>query len=189
MIFLVLVMTGRELAYGRGLDGSSYPSIFSDHKAHEIGNVVTVLIIEEASASNQASTQSSKENKLSASSPGGTGGLDFMAMYGLSAGTKNEFTGDGATSRQGVLKAKLTARVVAIEDGGHLLIEGSREIGINDEKEIITLSGTVRSEDITRDNTVYSYQIANAQIVYKGKGNVNTGQRPGIIARFFNWLF
>ena len=178
-----------ELAYGRKLDGSSYPSIFSDHRANSIGDAVTVLIIEEASASNQASTKSSKENKLSASSPGGTGGLDFMNLYGLSAGAKNEFTGDGATSRQGALRAKLTARIVAIEDNGHFLIEGSREIGINDEKEIITLSGIVRPGDITSDNAVYSYHIANAQIVYKGKGNVNTSQRPGIIARFFNWLF
>jgi flagellar L-ring protein precursor FlgH len=62
-------------------------------------------------------------------------------------------------------------------------------IGVNDDKEAITLTGVVRPQDVAADNTVPSYVIADAQITYNGRGPVGTGTRPGLIQRLINWLF
>ena len=60
---------------------------------------------------------------------------------------------------------------------------------VNGDKQTMILTGTIRPQDITADNIVYSYYIADAQISYKGKGPVNQGQRPGWLFRIINWIF
>ena len=72
---------------------------------------------------------------------------------------------------------------------GDLAIEGNRVVTVNDDEETLFLSGIVRSRDISDDNTIYSHQIANAQISSKSKGTVNSGNRPGFITRLINWVF
>ncbi|MCX7726069.1 MAG: flagellar basal body L-ring protein FlgH, partial [Chitinispirillaceae bacterium] len=107
----------------------------------------------------------------------------------LAGGSKVDYDGKGGTSRQGNLVATISARVVKVLDNGNLVIEGSKVVEINDEKEIIKITGIVRPQDVKRDNTILSTNIADAQITYTGKGVVNTGRRPGLLARFLNWLF
>jgi flagellar L-ring protein FlgH len=87
------------------------------------------------------------------------------------------------------LNATISARVVRVLDNGNLVIEGSKQVEINDEKEIIKLTGVVRPRDIRKDNVVYSSNVADAQITYAGRGVANTGNRPGLLARFLNWIF
>jgi flagellar L-ring protein precursor FlgH len=74
-------------------------------------------------------------------------------------------------------------------DNGNLVIDGSKVVEINEEKEIIKISGIVRPQDIESNNIIYSYNVANAQITYSGKGAASTGQRPGLLARILNWIF
>lgn len=164
-------------------------SLFSDVKAHRVGDILTIIIAESASGTNEASTATSKETTVGTSSSGGTGSLKFLPMFGFDAGNSSEFKGEGVTTRRGNLRAKMTAKVKAITETGHLLIEGNRIVEINGEKQVTTLTGLVRPEDITPDNVVYSFSIADAKITYQGKGNVNTGQRPGILTRIINWIF
>ena len=83
----------------------------------------------------------------------------------------------------------MAVRVVGVQPNGDLVIEGTKVLGINNDKEMLILTGIVRSQDITRENTVYSYQIADAQITYRGKGIAANGGKPGWIMRFLNWLF
>ncbi|MDZ7260807.1 MAG: flagellar basal body L-ring protein FlgH [candidate division KSB1 bacterium] len=163
-------------------------SLFADHKAHEVGDVVTIYIIEFSKGSNEAVSSTRKEDKLSASG-GGQNALKFIPLFGFDANTKIEHDGDAATSRKGSLQAKMSARIIEKMANGLLKIEGSRVIDINGEKQVTILTGIVRPEDITANNIVYSYNIADAQITYKGKGMVNSGQRPGFLMRLINWLF
>jgi flagellar L-ring protein precursor FlgH len=108
---------------------------------------------------------------------------------GLQSEIKNDYSGEGKSSRKGKLKAKMTARITQVLPNGNFLIEGTRIVDVNGERQTTVLTGVIRPQDITPENTVFSYDIADAQISYKGRGSVNTAQRPGIFARFLNWLF
>jgi flagellar L-ring protein precursor FlgH len=167
--------------------GSNY-SLYNDRKALGTDDILTVVIIESAKAGSQSGTNTSKQNDMSLSGGGGTGLLHFIPSMGATGGNKVGYDGKAGTSREGSLDAKLSARVIKVLDNGNLVIEGSKVVEINDEKEIIKLSGVVRPSDIESNNTIFSYNIADAQITYSGKGTVHTGERPGLIARFLNWI-
>ncbi len=164
-------------------------SLYNDKKALSTDDIMTVVITESAKAGSQSGTNTSKQNDLGVQSAGGSGLLRFIPSFGASAGNKIGYDGKAGTSREGSLDAKISARVTKVLDNGNLVIEGSKVVEINDEKEIIKVSGVVRPQDIESNNVIYSYNIADAQITYSGKGTVHTGERPGLIARFFNWIF
>jgi flagellar L-ring protein precursor FlgH len=79
--------------------------------------------------------------------------------------------------------------VTAVKENGDLVIEGSRSVGISNDRETMTLSGVVRQRDVRPDNSVDSYLIADAQISYRGKGAISDGSRPGLLMRLLNWIF
>jgi flagellar L-ring protein precursor FlgH len=110
-------------------------------------------------------------------------------LFGVSGQGKSDYKGEGSTDRATRLRARMTARVTGITSNGDLLIEGRRVVGVNDDKEALTLTGVVRPMDVAADNTVPSYVIADAQIIYNGRGPSGTGARPGLIVRLINWLF
>ena len=165
-----------------------YASMFSDPKARKVGDILTVEIIEFSTAQSQASTETDNQHQTDLSNQA-TGALDFLPMFNLGTGVSNQYSGEGTTSRQGNLRAKITATVVGIDDTGNLIIEGSRTVSINGERQLTTLRGTVRPQDVTANNIVYSYNISNAQITYSGKGLVQDAQKPGILTRIINWIF
>lgn len=185
-LFSVIII----LLLGKTILGQSFSnSLFSDHRARSVGDVITVLVVEYASASTEARTTTQKENDHSLITMGGSKTQAYTPYYGLRGDLKNRFDGNASVSRQGRLRTKITATVTDIRPNGDMIIEGSRVVEVNGEKELTTVSGVVRYEDVSWDNTVYSYQLAEGQISYKGKGVVSSGQRPGLIARIFNWIF
>jgi flagellar L-ring protein precursor FlgH len=164
-------------------------SMYTDIKAGKIGDLLTVLIVESAVAQNAVATDVKKSSEFNSDIGPGFGSLDFIPLFGASGTTDNKSNNQGQTSRSGQLKAQMTVQVVGVRENGDLVIEGSRVIGINSDKEMLTLTGIVRSEDVAADNIVYSYQIADAQISYRGKGAASNGGKPGWIMRFLNWVF
>jgi flagellar L-ring protein precursor FlgH len=171
------------------VSATSVFNLYSDHRAVRTDDILTVMIFESAKAGSQSKTNTSKENSMGLQADGGSGKLSFLPAFGVNGANKVGYDGKGATSREGNLVATVTTRVVKVLDNGNLVIEGSKVVEINEEKEIIKISGVVRPEDIQKNNMVYSSSIADAQITYTGKGVVNTGHRPGVIARFINWIF
>ncbi len=169
--------------------GAGSNSLYVDRRGKQVGDVITVLVTEASKASNESGTQTQKGHSVSANAEKPTGLLDFLPSFGFGAGSNADYKGKGETKREGSLKATLTARITEVLDNGNLMIQGSKVVEINNEKEILEVSGLIRQEDVGRDNTVFSYNIADAKIVYTGNGAVFTGQRPGLIARFFNWIF
>lgn len=164
-------------------------NLYTDHRAMRVDDILTVVVIEQAKAGSESGTKTNKRNSLGASSGGGTGALRFLPSFGASAGTDVGYDGKGSTAREGSLVAKVSAKVIEVLDNGNLVIDGSKEVEINSEKEIIKVSGIVRPQDIESENIVYSYNIADARITYAGKGTANQGQRPGILARVLNFIF
>lgn len=170
----------------------AFGDLFSDPKARRAGDVVTIRIAESSSASNSADTSTDRESSLSAGIDK-LFGIDAATLqdYSVSGSMGSEFEGAGSTSRSGKLDAYITARVVEVMPNQNLKIIGSREIMVNNEKQIMTIYGVVRPRDISEDNVVLSTFVADARIAYSGAGIVDDRQRPGWIANALNsiWPF
>lgn len=165
-------------------------SMFSDPTAHQVGDALTVVIQESASATNQMATKTAKSNQMQISStvPGAGNVLDFIPLHALDSSTDNQFDGRASTSRSANLTARLTVSVISRKPNGDLVIEGVRTLKINGEIEAIHLSGSVNPAMISSDNTIPSSSVSDLNIEYTGKGTMTEGTRPGIIVRFVNWI-
>lgn len=170
-------------AFGEVATLDSQPSLISDHRAHRIGQLLTVRIYEQASSSTSAQSRSNKSLGVSGSLEKTTG-----VEFGL-LDVENESEGQGTISREGQLVANITALVDEVLPGGVMRISGEQKIEFNNEIQHIRVSGLVRPEDISGDNIVLSTRLANSEITYIGDGLLGSRQEPGIITRFFNWLF
>lgn len=164
-------------------------SLYTDHKAHGVGDLLTVMIVENSRASNKAKTTTEKSTDASTSGTAGLGPLRFIPMWGASGGDQLKYDGKGQTEKYGSMQAKMTVTVIDIKPNGDLVIEGNRIVSIDNEEETLFLSGIVRPRDIADDNTIYSYQIGNAKVSTTSKGTVTNGHRPGFITRLINWIF
>jgi flagellar L-ring protein precursor FlgH len=167
---------------------AAFESLYSDVRAAEVGDIVTIIIMEKTLASNSSRLDTEKDSKFFTEGEG-SGPIDFVRPFSLSANIGREHEGAGITERAGSIVGKMAAVVVGRSPNGNLEIKGEREIVINDEKEILTLTGTVRPQDISTGNVVYSTDIANTRILYRGKGLVSSGSKPGIISRIVSFFF
>jgi flagellar L-ring protein precursor FlgH len=173
--------------------------MFSSSKARNVGDIITVRIVESAKAKNKADTSTERKTDMSAGitnffnleSKFPTSRPDFSPFARVAADFKNTFDGTGETTRSGDLTAIISARVVGLTASGNLVIAGSRGITINKEEQMLNLRGIVRPRDISADNEVLSSYISDAKIVYTGVGVLNDRQKPGWLTRAFDtvWPF
>ena len=189
LLFLSLLLLLPFSLKVQGQDFGKGQSLFADIKAHQVGDVLTVLIVEQSRASNQVETKTEKKTQTSMAGGPGVGALDFIPLFGAKSDNSNKYNGKGENLRAGSIRAQMSVTVVEVRSNGDLVIEGHRVIGINGDEESIFVSGVVRSKDVTPDNTIESYLIADAEISYTGKGNATTGSRPGFLTRLINWFF
>ena len=188
LILLVLLLLPFTLKL-RGEEFGQNQSLFTDIKAHKIGDILTVLIYEQNQATNKVESKTEKSTDASASGGPGVGTFDFFPMFGADYKHSTYYDGKGEKLRNGTLKAKMSVTVIEVKASGDLIIEGSRTIGLSGDKETLYLTGVVRQKDISPENTIDSYLIADAEIHYNGKGTATTGSRPGIFTRILNWIF
>jgi len=175
--------------------------LFSDKKAMNVNDLVTVVIQENTSQSTQASKTTNRNNNSNlggASLRGGSGilasAIDKVNAYsniGLQSTSTSNFTGSGNQSRNESFTTTISTRVIKILSNGNYFIEGSRELLINGEKQIIQLSGVIRPYDIGQDNTIDSKFIADAKILYKTEGEVDKSTRKPWGSKFMEsiWPF
>src|SRR5258706_2242118 len=163
--------------------GPAVNSFYADRRAHQIGDVLTVLITESATVSASARTQT---NKSSSASAGLSTSLNNRRAVG--ADLSNDFSGGGQIERSGRLLARLAVSVQSQDAQGNLRIAGEQNIVINNERQLIRLTGLVRAEDIGPDNTVSSNRISEAHIELSGRGSLAKRQSPGWLSRLFGWI-
>jgi len=185
-------------------DGSLWPgeqhSLYADHKARTTGDILTITISEKASASKVASTDSDRSSSISAGIPNLLGlensslatqnpNLDLSAL--VKADFNNSFAGSGKTVRREDLVASLTTQVIEVYPNGNLKIRGGKEVRVNNETQVIYLTGIVRPVDIMANNTIDSKHVLNARISYTGKGAISDKQNPGWLTRAIDnvWPF
>lgn len=180
-------------------EGGGLSEMFINAKARRVGDILTIAIVESASASNKASTNTGRASELNV---GLTNffGLEqefpstkrFFNPFSPATGSfENSFDGTGSTVRSGALSASITAKIVQVLPNGNFIIEGNREVRVNNENQIITLTGMVRPRDISAENIIQSTYIADARINYSGTGVINDEQRPGWLMRILDniWPF
>ncbi len=183
MLFFVISFVSVVCAASLWKDGSN---LYADRKAHRLGDIVTVIIDENTLFSQKVTTGSEKKVKIGGG-PGKGPLFKLIPEFGVSG--DNKYNGDGTNERKGELKAKIAAKIIKILPNGNYVIEGRHTIIANKEKVQIILTGMVRPDDISSDNTVYSTQLSDAEIHYVGKGPLGRMQKPGILTQIFNLLF
>ncbi len=172
-------------------DTTPLTSGFQDLRARNVGDLVTVVVVESSEASREASTNVAHDSSVDVGVTamlgaeasgygldnlyGGKGG--FKPQIGASSG--NSYKGAGTTTRKDALRTQVTARVVNVLDDGNLVIEGRRQVQVNAETQYLFVRGIVRTKDIKPDNTITSVALADAQIIYGGKGVIGDQQQPG----------
>ncbi|WP_029913159.1 flagellar basal body L-ring protein FlgH [Pelobacter seleniigenes] len=172
--------------------------MFGDNKGRTVGDIITVVISESASASKEATTSTDRSSNMSAGistlfglerSIGRATDGDPSAL--VDATTTNKFAGSGKTARKENLVATLTTQVVEVLPNGNLRIAGNKTVTVNNEMQIVKLSGIVRTNDITPGNLVDSASILNARIAYVGKGVISDKQQQGWLVRALDqvWPF
>ena len=164
-------------------------SLFTDKRSLDIGQAISVDVMEFSEASTVGKTETKRDDSNKLEGKVGSGLLDFIPAFGAEGSNSFTYKGEGKTSKKGSLKTKITVQIVGKTISQDLIIEVSRVIEINGEKEVFILSGNVRPQDVSSSNTVFSYQIYNSKIVFKGKGEIADTQSKGIISRFLGWIF
>lgn len=154
------------------------------------GDIITIIISEESNAQSKATTNTSKESQIQATSAPQI--PFFKKVVGQFLGNnqiKNEFDGQGTTTRSGKLTGTVTATILEVMSNGNILLEGSRSIRVNRETQIMRVRGVARPRDIDSGNAVNSKMLADAQIKFDGNGAVGRVNRPGLITKFMNVIF
>jgi len=179
---------------------SNASALFPDYKARTVGDIITIEIAEQASASNSSSTSTSKSSTYDSGLtnvfglPQNFGINNFLGMGNpldptVQADTNNSFNGNGQIQKSDSVTATIAARVVNVLPSGNLVIEGHREIIVDGEKQIISIKGLVRPDDIDVNNTVSSTAIADAQITYSGNGIITSATRKGWLSNVIDWVW
>ncbi len=194
-------------------DTASGSFLFFDRKARGVGDLVTVVVAESATAVESAKTSTGKSSAFGIDLSSDLGLTDILqeaaaavlealkvtstvttAASGTSVGVveseqSSAFEGDGETKRAGSFTSIVTCRVVDVLPGGLFRIYGRRELVVNHELQLITLEGLVRREDISIHNTVTSTALAEARITFDGIGVIDDKQRPSLLARLIDWVY
>lgn len=166
--------------------------LFSDRRAIQLNDLVTVIINQTAQATSTANKNLNETSNATLTGPGITFGgpsqtignitnqLNNITGFGISTGQNTStFQGAGSQNRQEAFTTTIAARIIKVLQNGNYFIEGSREVLINGEKQVIHLSGVVRPNDIARDNTIESRFIADAKIMYDTQGELKRNTEKG----------
>lgn len=167
-------------------------NLFEDYKAYRIGDLLTVSLVEQTSASKAASTSTDKAQEISTGTPTLLGlpvtrnGVEIMNNE---VDSSQGFEGDASSSQSNSLTGSITVTVAEVYPNGNLLVRGEKVLSLNQGDEFIRFAGIVRPQDIDANNTVLSTKVADARVIYGGSGVLADANSMGWLARFFNKLW
>lgn len=180
--------------YGKYSKGSLYTDrsylseLGRDPKAAVVGDLVTIRVVEQASALSTGASSSSRSSGANHSVSSLLGALNPAGALANLARSTGESTldGQGTTSRRTSVTTTITAHVTHVMPNGNLVIEGVKEVLVNSERQVVWLRGMTRQVDLLPDNSVRSDRIAMMELRINGKGVVNDAiRRPNLLMRIF----
>jgi len=164
-------------------------NLYADRRARDVGDLLTITLLENTTAQTSANTATNKESNLSLGTPSilgapvTLGGKDILSATAKGA---RDFTGKGNSAQSNRLQGNVTVTVVQRLPNGNLVVQGQKNLRLNQGDELVQVQGIVRPGDISADNTVPSSRVAEARIVYGGRGPVAQSNAMGWLSRFFN---
>lgn len=181
-IFTVMIILSGVVNATSLFDDAKFRAYTSDLRAHQIGDTLTIVILENSQATTSAGNSSESDFKINASATSPQGSWPFSANVGAGQ------SGDAVIKRNGFVRSQITAVVTGVDKSGNLIVKGQQQIVIDGETQSIEVSGSIRSADISSSNSVPSYRLYDANIKFVGQGDVTDGQSRGIFYQAFKWL-
>lgn len=174
--------------------GQSVNGLYSDIKARNLGDIITVQLQEQTSASKTANTDTSRNTNIDLPTPTLFGRDVSVRGNPLSAQVNggSEFSGAASADQSNQLQGEITVAVIRVLPNGNLIVRGEKWLTLNNGQEYVRMTGIIRPQDVRSDNTIQSNRVANARIEYSGTGSLANAQREGWLTRFFNgpvWPF
>ncbi|ODT38503.1 MAG: hypothetical protein ABS55_00520 [Lautropia sp. SCN 70-15] len=167
---------------------SSFRGLFEDRRARLPGDLLTIQIQEKTSARSSANSAVDRSGKVE----GSIAQLPFVSptsslipKLGLSGQSENSFQGKGQTGADNAFAGTITVTVVEVLPNGNLVVSGEKQIGINQNVEVLRFSGVVNPATVLAGNVVSSTQVADARLEVRGRGDIDRAQTVGWLARFF----
>lgn len=170
-------------ATGAIYQASSYQAYATSQRARQIGDILTIRLVERTTASKSQSASAGRSSSTAVSLPGAFGSVIPRDL--LEGGSDTDFEGGGDADQRNALTGDITVTVANVMPNGVLVVRGEKRVRLNRGDEFIRFSGLVRPEDIAVDNTVPSPRVADARISYAGTGQVAAASRQGWLQRFF----
>jgi flagellar L-ring protein precursor FlgH len=191
LLIAFLIIVSCPAVFADSIWNKDSASPYTTEKNYKVGDIINIQITENMTAQNQAGTKSDIRDDLGLKISHSIARLapilgtntDFDASW------SNKYKGIGSTTRASNVQGRIAAWVTDVLPNGNLAIMGKHKLQVNDEIQEITITGNVRAKDISGSNTIYSYQVANAEVDIKGTGVVADTESPGWVSRVINWLF
>jgi len=155
--------------------------------ARALGDMVTIILTEATTTAKSTTGKTSREGSFGITPPT-AGPLDFLNPQALKAAAEGSFTGGGNAAQQSRLNGAVAVTIAAIYPNGTAEVVGEKQMMFSQGEEWVQFAGRIRLVDIDSDNRLASSQVANARIIYSGKGAVQQASRPGWLSRFFNLI-
>jgi flagellar L-ring protein FlgH len=176
----------------RGASGSlfqmaTYRPAFEDSRARALGDIVTIQIVEALAASQVSKSTVNRNTSIdTAITPPLPGliGVDLKNLE-MAAKTNNDFSGKGGTEAANTFSGSITATVIEVLPNGNLVVAGEKQIGVNQNVDVMRFSGTVNPRLLQPNNVISSLQVANVRVESKGRGAQGEAQTVGWLSRFF----
>ncbi len=165
----------------------SYRPTFEDSRARLVGDIVTIQIVESLAASQvSASTvnrNTSSDTSITPPLPGLIG-VDLKNLE-MAAKTNNDFSGKGGTQAANTFSGSITTTVIQVLPNGNLVVAGEKQIGVNQNVDVMRFSGTVNPKLLQPNNVIASTQVADVRVESRGRGPQGEAQTVGWLSRFF----
>ncbi|MRX26855.1 flagellar basal body L-ring protein FlgH [Kangiella sp. HZ709] len=159
-----------------------FKSLVADRKATQVGDLITLVVVEASKAESQAGTGRSRDTSIGLDAFDTTREPSFAINFDRSSDT------DARTVRKGFLQAQISVTIIDKTPAGNYIVEGKQVLNINNEEQIIGIKGVLRPEDINSKNVALSNRLAEAEITFTGEGTVGDDQGKGIIQTILGWL-
>lgn len=165
-------------------------TLYGDRKAYRVGDVITVLLTETTSSQKSTKSSLSKSSEVEVVNPTIFGRQPVDLTTGIENDTS--FSGKGSTGQSNSLEGSITVTVHQIYPNGLMLVKGEKWLNLTNGSEVIRVSGLLRPDDVSPENTAMSTKLADARLTYSGTGDLADTTRQGWLTRFFNsswWPF
>ena len=173
-------------ASGSVFQAVSYRPAFEDPRARSIGDTITIQIVENVTASQVSKSTSNRTTSMDAGVSAAPL-VSAMDIANLKVGTasNNDFSGKGGTESANTFAGTITATVVEVLANGHMVVTGEKQVGVNQNVDVLRFSGTVDPKTVQPGNVVSSNKVANARMESRGRGAQAEAQTVGLLTRFF----